>query len=85
MKHFLSKYLLVIIFVIILGGVGTPILRWHLMDGTPLQIYLLNKTVPDTSLREHKGFGWLVNYLKYINKDGSEFDYNEEYYGFLSG
>jgi len=82
MKHFLSKYLLVIIFVIILGAIGTPILRWHLMDGTPLQIYLLNKTVPDASIREHKGFGWLVNYLKYLNKDGSEFDYNNDYFGF---
>ncbi len=57
---------------------------WHLEQERPLQVTILDKTVPDTSYREHKGVMWILNNLRYVNSaTGSPFRYHQDYYGFF--
>lgn len=57
---------------------------WWFDRETPIHAVILDKTVPDVTYREHKGFMWLLNNLKYINSTtGQPFVYSQDYYGFF--
>lgn len=49
---------------------------WEEQHAEDLNIVILNKTVPDGDLREHKGLTWLLNHF-HINKSNGE-SYHEE-------
>ncbi len=57
---------------------------WWLEQDNTLHAIILDKTVSDTSYREHKTLMWLLNNLKYKNSTtGQPFKYNQDYYGFF--
>lgn len=59
-----------------------PWIIWTVSPGRPLQVAILDKTVPDASYREHKGLVWLLNQQRYVKNNGSAYDYSRDYYGF---
>lgn len=78
----LMKNILAVILVILLS---LPFAVWWFFGKeTPINVVILDKTVPVDNYREHKSFMWLLNNLKYVNsKTGKPFVYHEDYYGFF--
>lgn len=65
-------------------ALAAPVVVWMLKEETPLQVTVLDKTVPDTSYREHKGLMWQLNHAKIGNELHKAYEYGE-YYGFHPG
>ncbi|MGV8905534.1 MAG: hypothetical protein ACOH15_02910 [Acetobacterium sp.] len=63
---------------------AAPFVFWMVQPTKTLAVVIVDKTVPDTSYREHKGFMWILNNLKIENKNSQQpFKYEEDYYGFF--
>lgn len=75
----------IVLWIVLLAMVSYwPIGVWQLQPNSILHVVILDKTVPDTSYREHKSLMWLLNNLKYYNSmTGQPFQYNQDYYGFF--
>ena len=72
----------IIAFVLILS---IPILIWTFQESSSKSVFIIDKTVPDDSYREHKGLTWILNYEKWVKEDGSAYDPEENYTGFHPG
>ncbi|OZI12627.1 hypothetical protein CEW92_05580 [Bacillaceae bacterium SAS-127] len=59
-----------------------PICLWFLEKQKPLEVTVIDKTVPDESFREHLGLSWVLNYFKYVNDEGDSFKVASDYIGF---
>lgn len=68
MKMNVSRWIAVLLLFFVL----LPFAWWQLQAKKPLSVMLIDKTVPTTSYREHKGLTWLFNYEKYV-KDNDQF------------
>ncbi|MEI6609435.1 MAG: hypothetical protein WCO53_06770 [Deltaproteobacteria bacterium] len=75
----------IIIFIAIIGLALTwPYIAWRCIQEKPIQVIILDKTVPVNNYREHKALVWLLGNLRYINKDtGRSFAFDKDYYGFF--
>ena len=61
-----------------------PYIVWRFIPQKPFQVTILDKTVPVNSYREHKALVWLLNNLRYVNKEtGRPFAFDKDYYGFF--
>jgi hypothetical protein len=75
-------YLILVLFLILLCFVPTMI--WNLLPEHPLNVWILDKTVPTTTYREHRGLMWVLNFFKVENHlPKKPFYYNKDYYGFF--
>lgn len=74
-----------LLFFIIIAAIALlPIVFWETKTPVPLNIVIIDKTVPTVSYREHKGLMWLLNNLKYYNWITREpFRYDKDYFGFF--
>ena len=82
-KHLkrLKKYYVPFFIVCILS---IPFLVWELQQPKFIHAVIVDKTVPNQTYREHKGFMWVLNNLKYFNRQTSgAFQYDQDYYGFF--
>ncbi|MCC5912256.1 MAG: hypothetical protein JJT76_17715 [Clostridiaceae bacterium] len=59
-----------------------PYFFWQTSPKKELQVLIIDKTVPDTSYREHKGIVWALNFNKYIKENGEIYDLEKDYVGF---
>ncbi|WP_107924169.1 hypothetical protein [Lysinibacillus parviboronicapiens] len=66
--------------VVILILAITPIALWYLDDEKPLNVAILDKTVPNETYREHLGVNWFLNHYKYT-MDNQPYDLQNNYYG----
>ncbi len=76
-----SSVFLVILAILSLAFL--PMMIWHTQESTPLNIWILDNTVPDLSYREHSGLMWTLNHFKVTPQNVNYFKYNREYYGFF--
>lgn len=61
-----------------------PVLIWNNLPGTPLSIWIVDKTVPLPDYREHKGLMWVLNHNKVLNETtGQPLRVDKDYYGFV--
>lgn len=72
----------IIVGLIILVLLGSW-LSWFLKNEKPLNIYILDKTVPTLDRVEHKSFNWILNHNRYVKPDGDLYNINQDYYGFF--
>ncbi|CAM5334101.1 Glycosyl transferase family 2 OS=Lysinibacillus sphaericus OX=1421 GN=LS41612_05160 PE=4 SV=1 [Lysinibacillus sphaericus] len=66
--------------IITLMLIITPIIIWYLDDNTPLNVAILDKTVPNETYREHLGVNWFLNHYKYT-MDNQPYDLVDSYFG----
>lgn len=72
------------IIAVILIILAFPFIIWRVKPSKMLNVLIIDKTVPDTTYREHKGFVWILNNLKIKNENlNTAFKYDENYYGFF--
>jgi hypothetical protein len=62
----------------------SPAVIWQFKPAKKLEVAILDKTVPQSNYREHKGLVWLLNNSKYVKDDGNSYTLTD-YYGFFPG
>ncbi|WP_264737601.1 hypothetical protein [Cytobacillus firmus] len=83
MRQFTKGQASVFLFVFaVLIVITSPFWTWWLKQDQELNVFILNKTVPDDSYREHKGLVWILNNEKYIKTDGDRYSIEADYSGF---
>lgn len=76
------QIILIVIVTIIIIGILSPFILWDLKGEKTLDVIIMDNTVPDTTYREHHGFMWTLNYLKYVDRNGDKYGSDSDYYGF---
>ncbi|MGG1684597.1 hypothetical protein [Pseudalkalibacillus sp. NRS-1564] len=59
-----------------------PVLYWYIEDETRKDVFIIDKTIPDETYREHKGLTWVLNHEKWVKGDGTPYSEVEDYTGF---
>ncbi|MDR6879350.1 hypothetical protein [Bacillus sp. 3255] len=75
----------VVVLFIIIAAAATPMAAWKWKSSQVLNVAILDKTVPDTTYREHKGLMWLLNYFKYVQNDRTAYSIANDYFGYVPG
>ena len=60
---------LIVIGAILIILILVPIvswIAWKFQPKKPLQVCILDKTVPDLERNEHRSFNWILTYNKYV-------------------
>ncbi|MEH7117922.1 hypothetical protein V7128_10945 [Neobacillus vireti] len=68
--------------IIFLLLVTSPFWLWKLQPVKKLNVLILDKTVPNTTYREHKGLVWVLNNAKYFKNGQEPYSAKNDYKGF---
>ncbi len=72
-----------IILVLILALPFINFIRWSVQDKKPMDVVILDKTVPTLERLKHKSFVWILNNDRFVKKENkSSYSYKKDYYGF---
>ncbi|HKL37919.1 MAG TPA: hypothetical protein VJ876_03430, partial [Bacteroidales bacterium] len=82
MKNAFIRTVLIVLSSLVVA-VLIAFLAWLLKPSHPLEVFILNKTVPTQERREHQSFHWMLNHEKYVKQNKSLYDLKEDYYGFF--
>ena len=75
-KTTISIALIVLLFL-------SPFIFWLLQGKEPLNVAIIDKTVPSEEYREHKGLTWVLNHQRYAKEDESDYLADTDYFGFM--
>ena len=80
------KKTLFIVFFILAAIIVLPVInriRWNFQEKKPIDIILVDKTVPTLEHDHHKSFTWILNNERFVKKESLEnYSYFNDYYGF---
>jgi len=82
MKNKTLNIILRIIGILIL----IPLISWLLLcfqPKRPLNIYILDKTVPTLERNEHRSFNWILTHNRYVKENKRRYSYKKDYFGFF--
>ena len=60
-----------------------PFILWLIQQQNPLDVAIIDKTVPSESYREHKGLTWILNHSRYVTGRQTNYEKDAGYYGFM--
>ncbi|WP_312097174.1 hypothetical protein [Niallia sp.] len=72
-------FLLIILFI---GIITSPFWIWKLKNTKELNVLIMDKTVPDSSYREHEGLVWVLNNQKFVKSTDDSYIKQKDYVGF---
>jgi len=76
--------IVVVILVIIIALPVINMIRWAFQTKKPLDIILVDKTVPTIEREKHKLFSWILMNERFVKKDGRRsYSFENDYYGFV--
>lgn len=59
------------------------LIRWTFQEKKPLDVLILDKTVPTLDRVNHKSLAWILNNDRFVKKEKkSSYSYRKDYYGF---
>ena len=80
------KKTLLIVFLILAVIFVLPVInliRWNFQEKKPIDIILIDKTVPTLEREHHKSFNWILINGRFVKKENnSSYSYIKDYYGF---
>lgn len=80
------KKTLLIVGIILVVIVALPVInliRWTFQSKKPMDIILVDKTVPTLERDHHKSFNWVLTNERFVKKESkSSYSYKKDYYGF---
>lgn len=79
------RFGLAALLIALIAVLSAPMIIWHFKPSHVLRVAILDKTVPDSSYREHKGLTWLLDYYKYVKEDDKAYSVKDDYYGYVPG
>jgi hypothetical protein len=75
--------IVVIILALILALPVINLIRWNFESKKPLDIIIVDKTVPTLEREHHKSFSWILTNERFVNKEkNSSYSYTKDYFGF---
>ena len=81
----MKKTLLIvgIILVVILALPLINLIRWTFQSKKPMNIILVDKTVPNIERLHHKSFSWILTNERFVKKEKkTSYSFRKDYYGF---
>ena len=73
----------IIILVIILALPFVSFVRWYFQEKKPIDIVILDKTVPTLERLKHKSLTWVLTNGRFVKKDkNNSYSFRKDYYGF---
>jgi hypothetical protein len=73
----------IIILVLVLALPFINFLRWSFQDKKPIDIVILDKTVPTIERLNHKSLTWILNNDRVVKKEKKKsYSFRKDYYGF---
>jgi len=78
-----SLILFIIILIVILFYPVLNIVKWGVQPKRPLDVLILDKTVPTFDRYNHKSFHWILTHNKYVKGNNRLYSYKKDYFGFV--
>jgi hypothetical protein len=76
--------IVVIILALIIALPVINLIRWSSQTKRPLDIIIVDKTVPTIEREHHKPFSWILNNERFVKKEtGESYSYTKDYFGFF--
>jgi hypothetical protein len=76
--------IVVIILAVVIALPVIHLIRWTFQSKKPLDIILVDKTVPTPERLEHKSFDWILTNDRFVKKENnSSYSYRKDYFGFV--
>ena len=76
--------IVVIILAVILALPVINLIRWSFQSKKPLDIIVVDKTVPTLEREHHKPFTWILTNQRFVKKENSaSYSYTKDYFGFF--
>ena len=76
--------ILVIILAVILALPVINLIRWSFQSKKPLDIIIVDKTVPTLEREHHKPFTWILTNERFVKKENrTSYSYAKDYFGFF--
>lgn len=76
--------IVIIILVVVLAFPVYSVVRWAFQEKKPLNILVLNKTVPTLDRLTHRSFFWILNNERFVDRQKkSSYSYRNDYFGFF--
>lgn len=76
--------IVVIILAVIIALPVINLIRWTFLSKKPLDIILVDKTVPNLERENHKSFNWVLTNERFVKKEKKRsYSYVKDYYGFI--
>jgi len=80
------KKTLLIVVIILAVVIALPVInliRWTFQSKKPMDIILVDKTVPTLERENHKSFNWILTNERFVKKEKkTSYSYKKDYYGF---
>lgn len=76
----LVKNLLILLMIVLLFL--SPTIVWYVKDSTEMDVLVIDKTVPNTTYREHNGLFWFLTNEKIVKPTGELYELDVDYYGY---
>lgn len=78
-----TLFIVVIILAVLIALPVINLLRWTFQPKMPMDIIIVDKTVPTLEREEHKTLNWVLTNSRFVKKDTkSSYSYIDDYYGF---
>jgi hypothetical protein len=81
------KKTLLIVAIVLAVIIALPVInliRWTFQSKKPMDIILVDKTVPTLEREKHKSFDWIITNERFVKKENkSSYSYKKDYYGFI--
>ncbi|TFG41066.1 MAG: hypothetical protein E4H43_04850 [Bacteroidia bacterium] len=75
--------IIVIILILVLALPFISFLRWSFQEKKPIDVVILDKTVPTLERLNHKSLTWILNNSRFVKKDKKRsYSFKKDYYGF---
>ncbi|WP_066068167.1 hypothetical protein [Neobacillus soli] len=74
---------LIIYAIFLILFLTSPFWLWKIQPAKDLNVLIVDKTVPNSSYREHKGLVWILNNAKYFKNGLKPYSANNDYKGFV--
>jgi hypothetical protein len=76
--------IVVIILAVIIALPVINLIRWSVQPKKPLDVIIVDKTVPSPEREHHKSFSWILTNNRFVKKENhSSYSYTKDYYGFF--
>lgn len=77
---------LIVTLVILIILLIVPIIsffKWSFQPKKPLQVLILDKTVPTLERNKHRSLSWILAHNKYVKHNKRKYSYTKDYFGFV--
>jgi hypothetical protein len=82
MKKTLLIVVIILAVIIVLPLIN--MIRWTFQPKKPMDIILVDKTVPTTTRENHKSFTWILTNERFVKRGNNKsYSYIKDYYGFI--